>query len=262
MNPTNDIRLIAEQLKITPNAVEKLMRNFAIGHVQELATNPIAMLVYPSTLKEFTDAIGPAAIVATKGRTLHARRKFGVFAPFAELARDLLGTGKPCDQFTVNGEDLYARLKTISQVCADNAAIGYDDNYLGIDHIIGQPSLGEMITDCFGNLAWADHQGSAPERKDPARIDARRKKKIPEGASAIVMKAMKRLSPLGAIETDRLVAEAVKLMPLRKDKRNQDRRPDYATRGIQKLVGLELLYVHGDEQNQLSLTPIVVGGEA
>ena len=260
-NPALDVRVIAERLNVTPRELEQAMQQYVSEQKQELATNPLSAFVYPETLQAFMQAAGPVTVVRSEGRSIHVRRKSGRFPQFADLAQDLLGTGQPCDQFSVDGADLYARLKTIGQVCADNAAIGWDDNYLGIDHVIGgAPGTGELWTNCFGDMAMADHRRDMAEPSDsPVRGAAPRKgkKKVPGGAATFVMKAMKLAAPVGAIDTAKLIAESVKLMPTRKDARGQDRREDYAARAIQKLVGLELLYVHGDQQQQISLTALV-----
>ena len=67
----------------------------------------------------------PARVIERKGRCIHIR--FGEAPSWTDLAFDLLGAGNPCEEFRLDGKDLYARLKTAEQIAADDAAIDYDE---------------------------------------------------------------------------------------------------------------------------------------
>lgn len=223
--------------------------------IPDLKNNPTSVGVYPRTLESFLEIVGSVDVVLTKGRCIHVRRKSGLFPSFGELAVDLLGFNNPCDEFYVKGLDLYARLKTVAQVCADNSA-GVTDDVFGEFGV--KEAANGISTQGFSQFVGTTNAEQAPTR---GKGGGRKKNKVPEGAATTVMKAMKLAAPHGAIETEKLIAESVKLMPARKDTRGQDRRKDYAARAIEKLVELELLFVHGAEQHQVSLSTLVTGDE-
>jgi hypothetical protein len=80
----------------------------------------------------------PVAIVATKGRCVHVRLSGS--PEWIDLVEQLIGDGKPCSEFRLEGRDLYARLKTPEQRAADDAAIDYDDAH-GELHTWGIPDF-------------------------------------------------------------------------------------------------------------------------
>jgi hypothetical protein len=86
--------------------------------------------VFESVLTDLTPwkhPNAPIVILKTKGRCVHVGLSG---APrWCDLAADLLGAGRPCEEFRLIGRDLYARMKTPEQLAADDAALEYDETH-------------------------------------------------------------------------------------------------------------------------------------
>lgn len=69
----------------------------------------------------------PVYVVKTAGRCVHV----GLSGEprWCDLAADLLGAGRPCEEFRLVGRDLYVRMKTSEQLAADDAALEYDETH-------------------------------------------------------------------------------------------------------------------------------------
>lgn len=67
----------------------------------------------------------PISLVATKGRCVHFR--LSGEPSWSDLAEELTRNGGPCEEFRLEGRDLYARLKTEAQLTADDAAFDIDE---------------------------------------------------------------------------------------------------------------------------------------
>lgn len=213
----------------------------------DLQNDPLSVGVYPSTLETFLQILDPVSVVATKGRCIHVHRKSG-FPTWCGLAPDLLGRGRPCAEFNVRGPDLYARIKTIAQTCADNSADNTDE--------------------VFGEFGWQDDASTNgfamfDEALDVAPTKAagakRKKKKIPDGAAVFVMKVMEHEVPIGTIEIEDLVDKVFPTVPPKIDSEGKNRTARYIRAAIDKLVELEILYLHNG--TRVSLSALVTGEE-
>jgi hypothetical protein len=216
---------------------------------------PLMGLVSNGCVEDFFDQLGQVfdsrgkprvvEIVEARGRCVKVSTHDWNLPAWRDMAEFLMGTGRPCEDFLVtNHNTLYARLKTA-------AAYEAEQHVKDLGGLVW-----EFRSGFVGFMSGVDAVPAAVAA--PASAAGRRKKKVPGGAATVVLKTMEGLSPVGAIDTEKLIAETVKHMPATRDKRGQDRRKDYAARAVAKLTELGFLHVHGDEQEQISLTALIV----
>lgn len=95
----------------------------------------------------------PIHVRAVKGRCVHAG--LSGTPRWAELAELLTGPGMPCEEFRLEGRELYVRVKTDAQRAADDAALEFDE------------ANGELFT-CpdFANLVSAADEQLVRSRKE------------------------------------------------------------------------------------------------
>ena len=67
----------------------------------------------------------PIVVAEVKGRCV--RVMLSGSPRWDELAEDLLGNGNPCEEFRLEGQSLYARIKAPEQFAADAAAADFDE---------------------------------------------------------------------------------------------------------------------------------------
>jgi hypothetical protein len=101
---------------------------------------------------------------------------------------------------------------------------------------------GDQVLNCLGAAA-----------QSPALETFGRKRKPHSGTKGLVLQAIKVLSPSGSVAIDAVKAHVVQRMPRTVNKRGEDRRAEYAETAVRNLVGSGELFVHGDEQERISL---------
>lgn len=192
---------------------------------------------------------------------------------WAQLAPDLLGIGKPLEDFRLYANHVFLVFKTEAQTKADTVAhsgdVEFSNALRGTNHVFdpnvahGPQSVLDINTGkgydlnkflydlADGRLApVAVESGAPPQRKPEVR-----------GVARLVLDEMQTIAPNGkAIDLEKLKTAAVKKMPKKLDGRGHDRRRDHAGRAIDQLVEKELLFVH-DDGDKVSLTAILHGGE-
>lgn len=222
-------------------------------HGAQMSTLPKLEGVREFTLKEFLriaagnvtvdDKYPLPKILDSEGRCIRVQVT-GTRLNWHQLAEGLLGTGRPCEEFRVEGNFINARLKTSEQLTADDLASDIDEKYCDTRLQTYWPFFEDGPS---GNT----RQLGQTKGKKPVRD-------IPEGAATDVMKAMKLHCALGSISTDELLALTKKAMPKRLDAQGFDRRNRYIRNAIARLVSLEFLYVKGEDQDELSLSPLIL----
>lgn len=206
-----------------------------------MSTLPKLEGVNESTIKEFLAATA-GKIVESSGRCI---RVFvaGPRPNWLELTERLSGTGFVCDEFRVQGNHINARLKTDAQLAADELAAAIDDKF-GLAIPTAPP---------------CDEQSEQPARNARQLGQANRKteRRVPDGLAQDIMKVMKLECATGTMDTDELVHRVKKRVPKKVDSEGRDRRERNILIAIDKLVSLEFLHVHGEDQDEVSLTNLI-----
>lgn len=220
-------------------------------YTRDLKNNPESVNVYSRTLELFLETVGSVDVVLTKGRCIHVRRPSGpLFPSFDDLAGELLGHGNPCDQFSVRGFDLYARLKTVAQVTADNSA----DN---TDVVHGEFGLKEAIEGFTTN--GLSQIGTSNAASGPGKgVRAVKKRKRPDGNRLIILLAMEKDFINQAPTLDELFDVVAERIVCPKPKR----RNEYFQKAVAQLADTEVnkwLWRH--EGDRVALTSVLPGGK-
>ena len=244
---------------------EQVIRNTGVrgGNVSTLNL-PLESIVAPGALDRLmrvikSDMKVELEVVRVHGRVVVLRNKLGNrLPPWYAFAEWLLGDDM-CQDYQVDKGDgkkpdlLYVKMMTAAQVEALQTAEDLDTLFNAQLDQWGDPAISYCVT-CRGdisNLEGTEFEGEAP--KTPAK----RKKKLPEGAAVFVMKVMERDYQAGTVEIDDLVAKVVPTVPPKVDAEGKNRTARYVRAAVDKLVGLELLYLHNG--TQVSLTALEQG---
>jgi hypothetical protein len=221
-----------------------------------MGTLPKLDSVSESTIREFLriaagnlridDTYPLPKILDSEGRCIRVQVT-GTRLNWHNLAERLLGACRPCEEFRVERNYINARLKTSAQIEADGLACDVDEKY----------------SDTRLQTYWPffDEQSAPSEPRNARQLgQANRKteKRAPEGLAQDIMKAMKQECALGTIDTEELVLRVKKRIPKKLDSEGRDRRSRNIRIAIDKLVSLELLHLHGEDQDELSLSSLIV----
>jgi len=223
-----------------------------------MSTLPKLDGVSESTLKEFLrlaagnhtiDNTFPLPkILDTEGRCIKVHVS-GFRLNWHALAECLLGSCRPCEEFRVDGNYINARLKTSAQIEADSLACDLDDKYPD-----ARKTKIQTWWPFFEDVAEAEPRNA----RQLGQAHRKTERRIPEGLAQDIMKAMNVHCRLGAIDTDQLVVHVKKAIPKKLDSEGRDRRDRNIRNAVDKLVSLGFLHVHGDDQNQVSLSDLIM----
>lgn len=188
------------------------------------------------------------------------RREIGEFRHSAKVYGRCVGIkrkdGKPIDRvheiwagsichiaegWTVHHDTTWIRFKTSGQMAADDEASELDTAFPPVN--IVPPTYEIPVTD--NPILAAEVIHKAGRRLKPLK-----------GALAVVLATVKELAPSSAIAIDTVVARAVERQPKKLDVRGVDRRRELTNRAVTRLVELKRLFVHGDDQELVSLTRV------
>ncbi|HEX5462248.1 MAG TPA: hypothetical protein VFX20_19940 [Steroidobacteraceae bacterium] len=192
---------------------------------------------------------GAPRIIQSAGRAVRVQRYSGIQLELTELGF-LLGPLGVVDEMRVTDIcTLTARLKTDAQLAADQDALDIDAK---VEAKMSGADKVRMLTllDLSAIPRRAKAFGGRPSSN---RAQVRKERKL-IGTPALVMKAAQDLAAEAAVDIDDLVAEVVSKMPASGAKRGEDRRAEYATDALRKLIAGGSLHFH-DGETRVGLTP-------
>lgn len=157
---------------------------------------------------------------------------------------------------------LYVRMFSYAQREANEAMARFDDGILPAAcswrdlHIA---TLGVRLEDEQEHAVWFGNTYNGPKATPAKAAALRRKKQVPEGVAAFIMKVVERDYRDGStVDVDELVSKVVPTIPVMKDKEGKNRTERNVRNAIRRLVELGILFLHG---TQISLTKLEVTAE-